>query len=326
MLSLNRTYVKAAAKASLTGLGATQWLRPRVRWAFLFGWAVWGLLIGLFGGAIGLEPKTALFMVANLLVLFVLYDFVVSYLLLERRDREGELAVASRIQEGLFPTSVPRGERYACAGLTRPARVIGGDYWDVTLDGSGRPLLLVIDVAGKGVPAALLMAGLRSQFHLLARQRLEPAQIVGELNRVLVADSGPGDFATLLLVSIDTDARSLVAVNAGHPAGLLVRPDGSYEELTSSGLPVGMLDGAPYEARVVPWNAGDRLVLYSDGLQDVAMDQESDGLSTDAIARCAHDARSSDPLRVLGELMSLATDNARDMVEDDVTVLVCAFK
>ncbi|MEZ4648233.1 MAG: PP2C family protein-serine/threonine phosphatase [Candidatus Eisenbacteria bacterium] len=324
-MSLNRAYVKAAAKASLTGLGATQWLRPRVRWAFLLAWAVWGIAIGIFGGALGLETRTALFMAGNLVFLFVLYDFVVSYLLLERRDREGELAVASRIQAGLFPTSVPQGPRFSCAGHTRPARVIGGDYWDVTLDANGRPLLLVIDVAGKGVPAALLMAGLRSQFHLLARQHLEPAQIVGELNRVLVADTGPGEFATLLLVSIDTETETLTAVNAGHPAGLLIHADGSYEELASAGLPVGMLDGVPHVPQTVAWSAGDRLVLFSDGLQDVAMDAESDGLSSDAIARCAHETRSADPDRICEALPDLATERARGMVEDDVTVLVCTF-
>jgi sigma-B regulation protein RsbU (phosphoserine phosphatase) len=309
------------------GLGALWWLEPRLRKRLVLTYVAYGFVVGAGWAALDSPSGTAsiVLIAIALLVPFFVYDLVLSYVLLERRDLAGELAVASRIQSGLFPTSVPQAEHWECAGHHRPARSVGGDYWDVIRSADGRTCLVVADVAGKGVPAAILMSGLRARLRVLVDELADPAELVTHLNRAMEAETEPRDFATLQLVVIDGETRSLTCVNAGHPPGLLVRDDGEVVELTQGGLPVGMLPDTGYDSETVEWRSGDRLVLYSDGVLDVSATERGSS-SPDELLAWVRDARKGGAEEIVDAVRSFVHDRAAGEMEDDVTVLACAFR
>lgn len=192
---------------------------------------------------------------------------------LEKRRLEEEVAVAGRIQQRLLPQALPRVEGFDVAGTSRPSRGVGGDYYDVLEDRSpGRVWVALGDVSGKGVPAALTMATLRALF----RSEVEREQPLGEAMRRIGEGlwrcTAPEVFATFCFGVLDPSARTFTYVNAGHPAPLLVRADGSRSAMSGGGLPAGMdpalFGQAAYLEQRVDLGPGDVLVLYSDGVTE----------------------------------------------------------
>ena len=183
----------------------------------------------------------------------------------EREALASELRVARTIQQRLFPGEVPHIPGLEVAGVSIPSREIGGDSYDYLKWGNGL-LVSVADVAGKGVPAALLMsnlhAGLRGQAHRPAAL----GQVLNELNALIFASTDPGRFITLAIANIDPAADRLVYANAGHNPPFVRRRDGTIELLAESGILLGIMPDADYgetETRLAP---GDTLVLYTDGV------------------------------------------------------------
>jgi len=267
--------------------------------------------------------ELAVIVAIALAVPFFAYDIMLSYLLLERRDLEAEFGVAARIQAGLFPADVPRIGPWDCAGYLRAARSIGGDYWDVFRLGEGRALLAVADVSGKGVPAAILMSGLRARLHILADQDLEPEEIATRLNRALAAETEPSEYATLILAIIDAEEGTITSVNAGHPPGILFRTDGSVDYLSAGGIPVGMFEDFTYESKVRRLLPGDRLLLFSDGVLDVAVSSRGP-LDPEDLIPAVKDLKGGAE-EMVAAVRSFLRDIADGEPEDDITILACVF-
>jgi sigma-B regulation protein RsbU (phosphoserine phosphatase) len=309
-----------------------RWLSPRVRKRFGLALFFWGLtggaVLGFLHEYLRLDVRT-LWVEALVgffvLVPFLVYEVMLSYLLLERRDRESELEVAARIQAGLLPETVPTHPRWECAGRYRPARAVGGDCWEVLELSDGRWLLMVADVSGKGVPAAILMAGLRARLHLLAEQDADPGRLATRLNEALAGETEPTEFSTLLLVLLDPATRDLTFLNAGHPAGMLCRADGTTEDLAASNIPVGMLEDVIYASVTVAWAPGDALLLYSDGVPEAAVG-EGEILTEERIAAAAHAAAGTSADAMADAVLALV-DSATGgrPADDDVTVVACRF-
>jgi len=195
-------------------------------------------------------------------------------LVLELSDRvtmKRDLQIARDIQRWLSPETPPVVPGVDVSFTTRPANTVSGDYYDAfPLDDDGKRLLLVVaDVAGKGVPAAILMASLQGCLHSCARDFDEPLPLVERLNDFTCSRSLDGQrFTTAFIAELDVEKRVLQYVNAGHELPVLRRVDGSIERLEAGGLPLGVVRHTTHQSGTITMEPGDILFVFSDGLLD----------------------------------------------------------
>ncbi len=189
----------------------------------------------------------------------------------ERARAHRELEVARQVQERLLPALLPEVPGLDAAVFYRSAAQIGGDYYDFFRTASGSFAIVIADVAGKGVPAALLMASLGATIHAL--MLLPDATItsrVEHLNRLLYEVSSASHYATLFLCLYDPGTGTLTYINAGHNPPFLLRADRSIERLRCGGSVVGLLPGAAYESGSLLLYPGDLLLAYTDGISEAS--------------------------------------------------------
>jgi PAS domain S-box-containing protein len=184
----------------------------------------------------------------------------------ERERIEQELRVARMIQHTLLPKSLPELEAYKIAVHYQPAREVGGDFYDLLQLPDGRLGLIVGDVSGKGVPAAIVMAitrtMLRSAYHLGS-----PGEILKKVNDDLFPDIPPNVFVTCLAALLDNKTGRLQYANAGHDPPF-VRHAGGVGKLRATGMPLGLMAGMTYEQKEITLQPGENVLLYSDGLAE----------------------------------------------------------
>jgi serine phosphatase RsbU (regulator of sigma subunit) len=184
----------------------------------------------------------------------------------ERERIEQELRVARHIQQTLLPKSLPELEDYQIAAYYKPAREVGGDFYDFFMLGDGRLGIVVGDASGKGIPAALVMASTRSVLRTLAqRGGVEPGQVLSEANEILYHDIPPTMFVTCFYAILDPESGRLLYANAGHDLPYRCRESGA-DELRARGMPLGLMPGMSYEEKEIILEAGEATLLYSDGL------------------------------------------------------------
>jgi sigma-B regulation protein RsbU (phosphoserine phosphatase) len=240
----------------------------------------------------------------------------------ERRRMEEELSVARRIQAALLPAVIPQPDGVEIAVFTKPSRHVGGDFYDVLdfgVDGLG---LAVADVSGKGVPAALILSGLQATLRSEATPVPEP--LVQKVNARLCADTQPGSFASLLYGHLDVRSRSFRYVNAGHPAGIVVRRDGHLDRLAEGGILLGFEPNATYVAGHATFEAGDLLFLYSDGVTDVLNDDDED-FGTERLERLLRRLAHL-PVQAVVENIVVAVETfVGGSLPDDITIVVTKF-
>jgi len=181
---------------------------------------------------------------------------------------ELELTQASEIQQTLLPTEAPEYAGYDLAGYNLPCRTVGGDYYDFVPYKDGRLALVVGDVSGKGLPAALLMSSLQARVQMLRETNPDPGAAVTTLNRSLAERCPLGKFITFFYALLDTQTGKLRYSNAGHNYPLLLRASGKVEQLTGSGMVMGLFPSVYYEVRETILDPGDLLALYSDGVTE----------------------------------------------------------
>jgi serine phosphatase RsbU (regulator of sigma subunit)/putative methionine-R-sulfoxide reductase with GAF domain len=198
-----------------------------------------------------------------------------------RARLENELDLAARIQADLFPAQMPRVEGYEFAARNRPARRCGGDYYDVLPltrpNGDSCMLLCVADVAGKGLPAALVMSNMQATLRALLGRVDSLPTLAGHASELLFGSISPEKYVTAALAELEPASGALTFVGAGHLDNLILRACGDAVKLVSTGTPLGLLPlGLPYGEASQRLEAGDYLVLYSDGVTDAqdAADEE----------------------------------------------------
>lgn len=197
--------------------------------------------------------------------------FLVGVLILEVGDRvtmKRDLEIAREIQMWLIPDAPPKVQGLDIAFVNRPQNTVAGDYYDVLLrDGGARSLLVVADVAGKSIPAGLLMATFQASLKTLLNHTSSLTEIVTGVNDYACAHSNSGRrFTTAFLGEYETVTRKLTYVNAGHNVPILLRADGRLERLDRGGLPFGIDSKAPYDIGEVTLTSGDLLLIFTDGL------------------------------------------------------------
>jgi predicted ester cyclase len=184
----------------------------------------------------------------------------------ERERIEQELLVARRIQQASLPKEVPTLEGWQIFPLYKPAREVGGDFYDFHLLSEGRLGLAVGDATGKGVPAALVMSTTCGMLRLAAQNYSSPGQMLRRVNEALFPYIPSNMFVTCFYAILDPERGSLSYANAGHDIPYLRRRGGDCEELRARGMPLGLMPGMDYEQNEIVLDAGEEALLYSDGL------------------------------------------------------------
>jgi hypothetical protein len=200
-------------------------------------------------------------------------------LVLELADRVGlkrDLEIAKDIQRMLLPEKPPTLPGLDIAFATKAANTVAGDYYDAFLrtnTDDTRLLLIVADVAGKGIPAGLLMASVQTGFHTLAADPVPLIELAARLNRSMSLRSGGGrHLITAFLAELDTSTRSLTWVNAGHNPPILLGSGGALQHLEEGGLPLGAFPASSYQSGCTELRSGDALYIYTDGVVE-ALDE-----------------------------------------------------
>ena len=228
------------------------WLR------FLFRYKVGSLIFGP-----SWPPWEAWLVMAGTLLL--------GLLLLELRDKlslKGDLEVARQIQFGLVPSEAFTRQDFIVQASMRPANTVGGDYYDVIELGEGRFAIAVGDVAGKGMPAALLMAMLQGSLRTLISAGFRGSDLITKLNAHLFANIPSNRLVTFFYGEVDPGSGSIRYVNAGHNPPFVLRADGSLDRLDSNAVALGILSEAPFPTAELALGAGERLFLYTDGVTE----------------------------------------------------------
>jgi serine phosphatase RsbU (regulator of sigma subunit) len=185
----------------------------------------------------------------------------------ERERIQQELEVARLIQQQFLPHELPALAGWEVAAYYKPARAVGGDFYDFIELPDGQVGIVVGDVTDKGVPAALVMATTHSILRAEAPRLVSPQAVLTRANELLVAEMPPNMFVTCLYAVLDPATGLLRYANAGHNLPY-VRSDGGVGELRATGMPLGLLPGMPYDEREATLRDGDLMLLHSDGLAE----------------------------------------------------------
>ncbi len=200
----------------------------------------------------------------------MLFVLLLSLELADKVTMKRDLEIAREIQTWLVPSQAPEVAGADIAFATRPQNSVAGDYYDAFYpdpEKHERLLVVIADVAGKSVPAALLMATLQASLHTIAGEGASVAELVTRLNRYASAHSLDGRrFTTAVLCEYEPVSRRLTYVNAGHNAPVLRRANGTLETLETGGLPLGIQLGAEYETASLELKLGDALIFFTDGV------------------------------------------------------------
>jgi sigma-B regulation protein RsbU (phosphoserine phosphatase) len=231
--------------------------------------------------------NVALPMIVLTSIAVAIFAFIVHNLIKERRTqkekesleremarKDAELQIAAEIQRSFLPETIPDREGFDIAGTSIPAKEVGGDFFDVMpfevipFDRT-KTGVMIADVSGKGVPAALFMALSRIVVRVSATWFENTAEAIAFANPIIARDSKTGMFVTLFYGVLDIDAKKMTYVNAGHnPPVLLHAGTDNFEELELTGMAIGAMDDSPYEQREVHLRSGDILTLYTDGVTE----------------------------------------------------------
>jgi len=237
---------------------------------------------------------------------------------------ERDLKMASLVQERLLPARAPDVPGLEAHGVCLPARGVAGDTFDFVPRSDGSLAVCVADVAGKGMPAALLTSGLRAAARSLARLAAStPPQVLEAVNETL-AESGDGaSYATVFQAHFAAGGRRLAYTNAGHNPPLLLREDGSVSSLSGGGSVAGLFAGAPFEALELELAAGDTLIAYTDGVSEAA-DPSGEEFGMERLERSARAVPADSSARAIAEalLRDVAAFTRGASQGDDMTLVV----
>jgi serine phosphatase RsbU (regulator of sigma subunit)/anti-sigma regulatory factor (Ser/Thr protein kinase) len=246
----------------------------------------------------------------------------------QRLQLEQEIHVAAAIQRSLLPAIFPTHNHWWVHGECRPAHEVGGDYFDVVTRPDGGVLLIIADVMGKGVPASLLAAMLRSSLRAMADLESAPERILTGINRQLFPDLEKlGMFVTAVLVYLPAEKNDLPHfANAGHCAPAILKADGTIHESPGSAPPLGIFPNSLYRCHPCAISAGDRLLLYTDGCYEF---EGADGSMWGAenYLRFAASHRALNPAEFISALLDYkGIDLDRTGCSDDRTLVVATLR
>lgn len=240
-----------------------------------------------------------------------------------RERHQQELKIARRIQESLLPLRLPHFAGLELFARNSPSRGVSGDFYEVSACSEHRHCsILVVDVSGKGIPAALLTASIEALVAGPMEERLAPDEVLDLVSRRLYERTPPEKYATAFFATIDTETGRVLFSNAGHNPALLVRREGQVSRLLVEGKPLGLVAGSTFQRGEIQLQPGDALVTYTDGLTE-AENPSGEQFGMERLERCSLEARSQS-IDSYGEsiLDAVARHGAGRSPDDDCTLLI----
>ncbi|QYZ80232.1 stage II sporulation protein E [Methanofollis formosanus] len=289
-----------------------------------------------FDAALALVRQVSVPMVlANAIGMFV-FAFIITNLVTERRTqterdtyqeelrvKKAELKVAAEIQQTFLPRSIPTMLGFDLAAVSCPAREVGGDFYDAIRLQEGKTGLVIADVSGKSVPAAIYMALSRTIIRAMAARHPDVTLALEDANSMLLEESDTGMFVTLFYGVLDEETRTLTYANAGHNPPLLLR-DGTDEfiSLPPTGVALGAMEDMEYGTGEVTFGVGDLLVLFTDGVTE-AFSPEGEAFGNERLEETVRAARTLPAAAMIREIRDAVRAFAGEgPQDDDITVMV----
>ncbi|HUE17575.1 MAG TPA: SpoIIE family protein phosphatase, partial [Planctomycetaceae bacterium] len=242
---------------------------------------------------------------------------------MEKLKQDSEIAIAKNVQQALLPKSLPTVAGYDFFASYDTALAVGGDYYDAILLDNGKICLSFGDVAGKGVPASLVMSRISSVVQSTLRYVDDPGEAVEAINNHMCASAVEGRFVTYILAIVDTHSHEMRLVIAGHMSPMIRKPDGTIEEFDeeSVGIPIGVLEEYPFDVLSRTIQPGETVLFYTDGVSE-AMNPAGDLYGDKRVREFLRKSRGK-PAEIgkalLADVRSHA--NGRDQ-NDDITIMV----
>jgi len=239
--------------------------------------------------------------------------------------QDREIAEARAIQQGFLPKEIPQLRGFEIAGAWQPARVVGGDYYDVLPFGPETLGICIGDVAGKGMPAALLMSNLQAAFRGFASPSLAPQELCERLNSLICRNIATDRFITFFYAQLDGAACRLRYTNAGHNAPIVAHRDGTHDRLLEGGGILGVFPVQEYSTGTYNLAAGDRVLLFTDGVTEahLADGEEFGEARLLELLEQNRDASAEDLQKIV---LQAAGEFCRGHWHDDATLIVLAVE
>ncbi len=252
--------------------------------------------------------------------------------LLEVAKREAEfskeLDIARQVQQNLFPKQLPTPSGWEFAGICKPAKAVGGDYYDIFEAVPGKVVIALGDVSGKGLGASFVMSGVHSTIRTNAEKSIDnPVGLINELNKYLLESTSKNIFVTLFFGIIDLETGKLCYVNCGHPPVLVVRKvNGEIEKLTRTGLALGMMNTVQFTQGTSTLKAGDSLIVYSDGITE-AMNEKNEEYEEEKLIKLLNEGIGLDTSQMMEEILKSVSDFIGQAEQsDDVSIILTRRK
>jgi sigma-B regulation protein RsbU (phosphoserine phosphatase) len=230
--------------------------------------------------------------------------------LVELERKKQELKIAFDIQQSFLPESTPKIEGFELSALSRPAREVGGDFYDfipITKDKLG---LVIADVSGKGIPAALFMALSRTLIHATTMGNLTVANSIGQANKLIFADAKSGVFVTLFYAVLDSKQMILRYVNAGHNPPILLRgASNDIVLLKARGIALGVIEDVEFQEAEIKLAQGDQVIFYTDGITE-AINEKEEQFSQERL------------FNIIKENYALSAQDLMKKIENEVNIFV----
>jgi sigma-B regulation protein RsbU (phosphoserine phosphatase) len=237
--------------------------------------------------------------------------------------QEQELQRAREIQQSLLPKEIPQLPGIAVATAWRPARAVGGDYFDVLrLDGN-RLAICIADVSGKGVPAALLMANVQASLRASVRDLDSPARVCGIMNAMLCESIAANKFVSFFCGVLDANTGTFRYCNAGHPYPILVSAGAAHTLDHGGGAVLGVFPSWNYQDSSINLKSGDRLLLFTDGITE-AEDAQGEEFGVERVAAFGKAHAASSAVELTEQLLAQVSDFCGAQFQDDATLVVLA--
>jgi phosphoserine phosphatase RsbU/P len=237
--------------------------------------------------------------------------------------QEHEIAEARSIQEGFLPKEIPQVAGYEIASAWQSARVVGGDYFDVLSFEAETLGLCIADVAGKGLPAALLMSNLQAAVRGLASASLPVNDLCARVNALLCRNIASDRFVTFFYGQLDGPDRTLRYVNAGHNPPIVMHQDGSHHRLTEGGGVLGLFPSQTFALDTMRLEPGDRVVLFTDGVTE-AGNVDGEEFGEERLVGLLEENRSGSAKQIQKKILDAAGEFSRNNWTDDATLLIVA--
>jgi phosphoserine phosphatase RsbU/P len=275
-------------------------------------------ILAIFDLSFLIFTRTLEFTLAFLGILTILVLVLADHISMKR-----DIEIAREIQRWLLPRRAPEVPGIDVAFTTRPAQSIGGDYYDAfQRSGDGPLLIAVADVAGKSVPAAMLMATFQASLRALATSRHSLSELIDRLNRQMYSNSNRGRFTTAFIAELDPATGVLHYLCAGHNPPILRRADGTIERLNSDNIPLGIELAEVYQVGVSHLDFGDVLVIYTDGVTE-ARNYDRQQFGEDRLVSILESSPEQQAAMTLTDILcNLANFVAASPQHDDITCMV----